>query len=157
MEIEDTDSTGYGDGTPDQAVADLVGALNAAAGFDKWAYVPLPDELLAVDRDVIRNAIIYQNDVVQPVGDPVGLVDESVWFNAREPIAQTFVKDGDRFTVVANHFKSKSDSTPPQMGTTTTTSATGRVSSTATGCGRRPRSRRSPTTCGRPPATTTSC
>ena len=36
--------------------------------FDKWAFVPLPDELLAVGRDVIRNAIIYQNDVVQPVG-----------------------------------------------------------------------------------------
>ena len=42
------------------------------------------------------------------MGDPVGLVDESVWFNAREPIAQTFTKDGDAFTVVANHFKSKS-------------------------------------------------
>jgi uncharacterized protein len=65
---------------------------------------------------VIRNAIIYQKGVVLPVGDPVGLVDESVWFNAREPIAQTFVKDGDTFTVIANHFKSKSDSVPPQMG-----------------------------------------
>jgi 5'-nucleotidase len=39
-----------------------------------------------------------------------------VWFNAREPIAQTFVKDGDRFTVIANHFKSKNDSDPPQTG-----------------------------------------
>ena len=97
-------------------MADLVGRLNAAAGFDKWAYVPLPDELLAVDRDVIRNAIIYQKGVVQPVGDSVGLVDETVWFNAREPIAQTFVKDGDRFTVIANHFKSKSNTTPPQSG-----------------------------------------
>ena len=87
-----------------------------AAGFDKWSFVPLPDELLAVGRDVIRNAIIYQNDVVQPVGEPVGLVDEAVWFNAREPITQTFAKDGDRFTVIANHFKSKSNSTPPQMG-----------------------------------------
>ena len=116
MEIEDTNSTGFGDGTPDQAVADLVSRLNAAAGFDKWAFVPLPDELLAVDRDVIRNAIIYQKDVVAPVGEPVGLVDESVWFNAREPIAQTFVKDGDPFTVIANHFKSKSDSVPPQSG-----------------------------------------
>jgi len=108
MEIEDTASTGYGDGSPDQALADLVRRLNAAAGYDKWDYVPLPEELLAVDRDVIRNAIIYQRGVVQPVGDPVGLVDESVWFNAREPIAQTFSKDGDRFTVVANHLKSKS-------------------------------------------------
>ncbi len=116
MEIEDTNSTGYGDGTPDQAVADLVSRLNVKAGFDKWAFVPLPDELLAVGRDVIRNAIIYQNDVVQPIGEPVGLVDESVWFNAREPIAQTFVKDGDRFTVIANHFKSKNDSVPPQTG-----------------------------------------
>jgi 5'-nucleotidase len=116
MEIEDTNSTGFGDGTPDQAVADLVSRLNAAAGFDKWAFVPLPDELLAVDRDVIRNAIIYQKDVVAPVGEPVGLVDESVWFNAREPIAQTFVKDGDPFTVIANHFKSKSNSVPPQSG-----------------------------------------
>jgi uncharacterized protein len=116
MEIEDTNSTGFGDGTPDQAVADLVARLNVKAGVDKWAFVPLPDELLAVDRDVIRNAIIYQKGVVLPVGEPVGLVDEAVWFNAREPIAQTFVKDGDRFTVIANHFKSKSDSVPPQTG-----------------------------------------
>lgn len=112
MEIEDTASTGYGDGSPDQALADLTRRLNVAAGYDKWSYVPLPAELLAVDRDVIRNAIIYQNDVVQTVGAPVGQVDESVWFNAREPIAQTFAKDGDRFTVIANHFKSKSPGTP---------------------------------------------
>lgn len=112
LEIEDTNSTGYGDGSPDQALADLTGRLNAAAGYDKWTFVPLPVELLAVDRDVIRNAIIYQNHVVQPVGLPVGQVDETVWFNAREPIAQTFAKDGDRFTVIANHFKSKSPGTP---------------------------------------------
>jgi Ca2+-binding RTX toxin-like protein len=56
--------------------------------------------------------IIYQHGVVSPVGDPVGLVDETVWFNAREPIAQTFTADGDAFTVVANHFKSKSPGEP---------------------------------------------
>lgn len=112
MEVEDTDSTGYSPGNADTAVADLVGRLNAAAGAEQWAYVPLPAELYAVQRDVIRNAIIYRRDVVAPVGDPVGLVDESVWFNAREPQAQTFVKDGDVFTVVANHFKSKSPGTP---------------------------------------------
>lgn len=120
MEIEDTNSTGYGDGTPDQALAHLVGRLNTAAADDKWSYVPLPNELLAVDRDVIRNAIIYQNDVVQPVGEPVGQVDESVWFNAREPIAQTFAKDGDRFTVIANHFKSKSPGRTQTLGNTDT-------------------------------------
>jgi uncharacterized protein len=113
MEIEDTDSTGYSVGDADGALAELVGRLNAHAGYDKWDYVPLPDELYSVKRDVIRSAIIYQDDVVQTVGDPVGLVDESVWFNAREPIAQTFVKDGDAFTVVANHFKSKGSGSGP--------------------------------------------
>ena len=108
MEIEDTDSTGYGPGNADLALADLVARLNEAEGSDVWSYVPLPAELYEVDRDVIRNGIIYRHDVVQPDGPSVGLVDESVWFNAREPIAQTFVKDGDAFTVVANHFKSKS-------------------------------------------------
>jgi predicted extracellular nuclease len=107
MEIEDTDSTGHTPGNADGALADLVERLNTAEGAEVWSYVPLPDELYDVDRDVIRNGIIYRDDVVQPVGDSVGLVDESVWFNAREPIAQTFVKDGDAFTVVANHFKSK--------------------------------------------------
>ena len=112
MEIEDTDSTGLTPGNADTALADLVSRLNGAAGGDVWDYVPLPDELYAVDRDVIRNGIIFRKDVVQPVGDPVGLVDEDVWSNAREPIAQTFVKDGDAFTVVANHFKSKSPGDP---------------------------------------------
>ncbi|MGY1756655.1 ExeM/NucH family extracellular endonuclease [Geodermatophilus sp. SYSU D00879] len=107
MEIEDTDSTGRDPGNADAALADLVTRLNAHAGYEKWAYVPLPEELYDVDRDVIRSAIIYQAGVVQPVGEPVGLVDEEVWDNAREPQAQTFVKDGDAFTVVTNHFKSK--------------------------------------------------
>jgi len=112
MEIEDTNSTGYSPGNADTALADLVRRLNQAAGYAKWAFMPLPRELYAVDRDVIRNAIIYQPGVVEPVGDPVGLVDEKVWYNAREPIAQTFTKDGDAFTVVANHFKSKSPGQP---------------------------------------------
>ncbi|WP_210481330.1 ExeM/NucH family extracellular endonuclease [Naasia sp. SYSU D00948] len=107
MEIEDTDSTGFTPGNADSALADLVNRLNATAGATVWDYVPLPDELYAVDRDVIRNAIIYRSDVVLPVGEPAGLVDETVWYNAREPIAQSFTKDGDLFTVVANHLKSK--------------------------------------------------
>jgi len=107
MEIEDTDSTALTPGDADTAVADLVRRLNADAGSEKWAFVPFPEELYSVDRDVIRNAIIYQPAVVTPVGASVGLVDEAAFDNAREPIAQTFTKDGDAFTVVANHFKSK--------------------------------------------------
>ena len=112
MEIEDTDSTGYSQGDADSALADLVRRLNDVAGAEVWSYVPLPEALYDVERDVIRNAIIYRNDVVMPVGNSVGDADEAVWFNAREPIAQTFVKDGDAFTVVANHFKSKSPGEP---------------------------------------------
>jgi predicted extracellular nuclease len=107
MEIEDTDSTGYSPGDADRALAHLVQRLNGSAGYDKWAYVPLPEQLYAVDRDAIRNGIIYQQAEVTAVGAPVALVDETVWFNAREPVAQTFAKDGDAFTVVANHLKSK--------------------------------------------------
>ncbi|SNS50857.1 hypothetical protein SAMN06893096_104422 [Geodermatophilus pulveris] len=113
MEIEDTDSTGLTPGNADTALADLVRRLNAGPGPDVWSSVPLPDELYAVDRDVIRNAVVYRNDVVQPVGDPVGLVDEEAFDNAREPQAQTFTKDGDAFTVIANHLKSKSPGNPP--------------------------------------------
>ncbi|WP_369141000.1 ExeM/NucH family extracellular endonuclease [Modestobacter versicolor] len=110
MEIEDSDSTGLTPGDADTALADLVDRLNADAGTEKWAFVAFPAELYGVQRDVIRNAIIYQPAAVTPVGASVGLVDETVWSNAREPIAQTFTAQGDAFTVVANHFKSKGGS-----------------------------------------------
>lgn len=72
---------------------------------------------LRVDRDASRNAIIYQTDRVRPVSRSRGLVDESVWYNAREPIAQAFKPiaqkaRNDLFVVVANHFKSKSPGSP---------------------------------------------
>ncbi len=111
MEVEDTASTGYDGGAQDAdlALAELVRRLNEAEGAQVWAYVPFPENLYAVGRDVIRNAIIYRPAAAEPLGDSVGLVDESVWFNAREPVAQTFrsTAGGDVFTVVANHFKSK--------------------------------------------------
>ncbi len=105
MEIEDTDSTGLTPGDADTALADLVRRLNASGGAGHWSYVPMPEELYGTDRDVIRNAVVYRDDVVAPVGAPVGLVDETVWDNAREPQAQTFERTGrsadrrgDRFT-----------------------------------------------------------
>ena len=115
-EIEDTDSTGYTPGDADTAVADLVTRLNDAQGSAVWAYAPFPTELYGAPRDVIRNAIVYRTDAVAPVGPAVADVDESVWSNAREPIAQTFapvgpdgaaLPGGDAFTVVGNHLKSK--------------------------------------------------
>lgn len=109
MEIENSVKLGK---PIDTALADLVDGLNAAAGSDVWAYVPTPDALNdASTTDYITNAIIYKKDAVSPVGDSATVTDETVWGNAREPIAQAFDIDGRIVTVVANHFKSKS---PPQ-------------------------------------------
>ena len=109
MEIENSVKLGK---PIDTALADLVDGLNAAAGSDVWAYVPTPDALNDADTtDYITNAIIYKKDAVSPVGDSATVTDETVWGNAREPIAQAFDVDGRIVTVVANHFKSKS---PPE-------------------------------------------
>ena len=96
----------------DQALADLVAALNAAAGAEVWAYAPSPAQRPALeDEDVIRTAFIYRPAAVGPVGESVILQDEENFDNAREPLAQTFRPAGggpaDDFTVVVNHFKSK--------------------------------------------------
>ena len=99
----------------DEALAALVDALNGEAGSEVWAFVPSPANLPPPDQqDVITNAIIYRVAAVVPVGESVARTNEDVWFNAREPIAQTFRSAGDdsddAFTVVSNHFKSKGGS-----------------------------------------------
>ncbi len=111
QEIEN--STQFGDGTPDVALADLVDGLNAAAGSEVWAYVPTPAALVgpgAPATDPIMNAIIYRTATVAPVGESATQVDETVWDIAREPIAQRFTTadgSGRDVVVIANHFKSK--------------------------------------------------
>jgi 5'-nucleotidase len=95
---------------PDEALADLVAGLNAQAGKGTWAFVRTPAALHdPTITDVITNAIIYKPAVVKPSGEATTIIDETVWGNAREPIAQTF-KYGKQFvTVISNHFKSKSN------------------------------------------------
>ncbi|MCI1017469.1 ExeM/NucH family extracellular endonuclease [Microbacterium sp. C5A9] len=106
MEIENSIKLG---GSLDEALADLVDGLNDALGAEEWDYVRTPDELNdAATTDFITSAIIYKKDAVETVGDSLTVTDESVWGNAREPIAQAFDVDGRVVTVVANHFKSKS-------------------------------------------------
>lgn len=103
---------------PDEALADLVAGLNAAAGSKVWDYVRTPSALHdAAITDVITNAIIFKPAVVKLSGEAQTIIDETVWDIAREPIAQTF-KHGKSFvTVIANHFKSKSGTDPtPQPG-----------------------------------------
>ncbi|MGX1934446.1 ExeM/NucH family extracellular endonuclease [Microbacterium resistens] len=109
MEIENGPKLGK---PLDAALADLVAGLNADAGSEVWDYVRTP---AALDNpaitDYISSAIIYKKAAATPQGDSATVVDETVWGNAREPIAQAFDVDGRIVTVVANHFKSKS---PPK-------------------------------------------
>ncbi|MDT9592584.1 ExeM/NucH family extracellular endonuclease [Nocardioides zeae] len=95
----------------DQALSTLVDALNEAAGEERWAFVPSPSAV-PTNEDVIRTAFIYQPDVVETVGESSILLGDPAFSNAREPLAQAFqpIDGGDPFTVVVNHFKSKSNS-----------------------------------------------
>ena len=103
---------------PDEALADLVAGLNAAAGSTVWDYVRTPKKLQdAAITDFITNAIIYKPATVTPSGSAQTIIDETVWDIAREPIAQTFSYGTQFVTVVANHLKSKSGTDPtPQPG-----------------------------------------
>jgi 5'-nucleotidase len=112
MEIEN--SVRFSADDPQEALRTLVGALNAADGTGTWDYVRSPAELPAAEQqDYITTAIIFKPATVTPKGPARSLSDETVWANAREPIAQTFTSGGITFSVVANHLKSKSASTPP--------------------------------------------
>jgi 5'-nucleotidase len=96
------------------ALKTLVGALNAKDGAGVWDYVRSPAELPSpAEQDVITSAIIYKPAAATPKGASKSLNDESVWANAREPIAQTFTAGSIDFAVVSNHFKSKSASVTP--------------------------------------------
>jgi 5'-nucleotidase len=112
MEIEN--SVRFESDNPQLALKTLVGALNAVDGAGTWDYVRSPAELpAAAQQDLITAAIIFKPAKVTPKGASRSINDESVWSNAREPIAQTFTSGAITFTVVANHFKSKSASTTP--------------------------------------------
>ena len=115
QEIENSVKLGE---APDEALADLVAGLNAAAGSRVWDYVRTPAALHdAAITDFITNAIIFKPAVVKPSGEAKTIIDETVWDIAREPIAQTFKYGKSFVTVVANHFKSKSGTDPtPQTG-----------------------------------------
>lgn len=106
-EIEQSAAFGH---ERDASLAQLVDALNAAAGAGTWAFAPSPAAIPA-DEDVIRTAFIYQPAEVELVGESVIHNDQSAFSNAREPLAQAFKKvgypDATSFVVIANHFKSK--------------------------------------------------
>jgi uncharacterized repeat protein (TIGR01451 family) len=101
MELENT--------TAHDTIVDLLTAVNArCGGAHPYTYVDTGGTL---GGDAIRVELIYRTGVVAPFGSPVVDLDP---VNNRPPTAQTFdVSDatnpafGQRFTVVANHLKSK--------------------------------------------------
>ncbi|BCJ44171.1 multifunctional nuclease/2',3'-cyclic-nucleotide 2'-phosphodiesterase/5'-nucleotidase/3'-nucleotidase [Actinoplanes ianthinogenes] len=112
MEIEN--SVRFEANDPQLALKTLVGALNERDGAGTWDYVRTPAELPGpAEQDLITTAIIFKPAKVTPKGASRSLSDETVWSNAREPIAQTFTAGSIDFTVVANHLKSKSASVTP--------------------------------------------
>lgn len=103
MEVENNGPT---------AVGSLVAALNAAVGGGTYAAIAEP-ELNAANEfggtfgtDAIKVAIIYRASAVTPVGHAQSSSDPVF---SRPPLIQTFERagGGERFTLVANHFKSK--------------------------------------------------
>ena len=101
MELENT--------TPSDTITDLLGAVNARCGGDHpYTFVDTGGTL---GTDAIRVQLVYRAGILSPVGSPLVDLDP---IHSRPPTAQTFdVVDaanpafGQRFTVVANHFKSK--------------------------------------------------
>jgi len=81
----------------------IVDQLNAAYGSKVYSYVA---NVSFTGTDAIRVAMIYKPAMVTPVGAPISDGDS---VNNRPPLAQTFKlnSNGAKFTLVANHLKSK--------------------------------------------------
>ncbi|MES2116859.1 MAG: ExeM/NucH family extracellular endonuclease [Pseudomonadota bacterium] len=83
-------------------VSYLVNALNAAIGAPTYAVVPKPAD---TGTDAIRVAMIYKPAKLALVG---GALSDGDSINNRPPMAQTFrAANGERFSLVVNHLKSK--------------------------------------------------
>lgn len=86
------------------AVNNLVSALNAAYGANVYAAVGVP--VGGSGGDAIRQAMIYKPARLATVG---AAVSDTAAIHNRPPLAQTFAAvNRERFSVVVNHFKSKS-------------------------------------------------
>jgi hypothetical protein len=95
MEIQNNGNT---------AAQNLVDGINAVMGAGTYSVLALPSQ--GTGTDAIRVAMIYKSASVSLVGNPLSDVDA---INNRPPLAQIFAApNGQKFTVVVNHLKSKS-------------------------------------------------
>ena len=98
MEIQNNGST---------AVQNLVDALNAQVGAGLYAAVPDPGTVNnpGTGTDAIKVAMIYKPARLARQGNAAS---DTTAINNRPPLAQTFAApNGERFTLVVNHLKSK--------------------------------------------------
>ena len=87
----------------DKSVQDFLQKLNAATNN---AYAAVSEPANGLGDNEIRVALLYKKEKVTPHGAPQS--DTNLIFD-RPPLAQTFVTDnGAVFTIIVNHFKSKS-------------------------------------------------
>lgn len=85
------------------ALLNLVGALNAAYGSNVYSAVTNLNG--STGDDAIRVALIYKNATVTPENQAISENDP---IHNRPPLMQTFkAANGEKFSVVVNHFKSK--------------------------------------------------
>ncbi len=95
MEIQNNGAT---------AVQNLVDGLNAKMGAG--TYVRVNDPVAGTGTDAIKVAMIYKSARVSLVNAALSDIDS---INNRPTLAQTFaVANGEKFSVIVNHFKSKS-------------------------------------------------
>ncbi|MFM9911822.1 MAG: ExeM/NucH family extracellular endonuclease [Chitinophagaceae bacterium] len=93
---------------PQSAIVDLVNGLNAVMGANTYAVVADPTGTNGnTGTDAIKVAIIYKPSALTLFGP--SKADISAVHN-RPPLAQTFTVNGsgEKFTLIVNHFKSKS-------------------------------------------------
>lgn len=98
---------------PYSAIADLVNGLNTAIGAVTYDYILDPKASNGnLGTDAIKQAIIYKISTLNPYGAAVADTNSAYSVNgyARHPLAQTFtvVENGEKFSIIVNHFKSKS-------------------------------------------------
>ncbi len=99
MEIQNNGAT---------ALQSLVDALNAIAGAGTYAIVD--DTTIDMGTDAIKNGLIYKPASLSLDGSALS---DTHPINDRPTLAQTFVaKNGDKFSVLVNHFKSKRCNSP---------------------------------------------
>ena len=96
------------------SLSTIVDALNVELGAGTYDYVNSG----TLGTDAIKVGILYKPGSVTPVGTPE-VLDTAAFTNPnadptprnRPALGQTFIAEGDEFTVVVNHLKSKGDST----------------------------------------------